>query len=407
MTRRFVSRDAVLFVIGQTVSTLGDRALWLAVGVWVKMLTGSNSAAGMTIFCYIAGTLLGPLGGMLADRVRRRPLLIVTNAAIAGLVALLLLVRDAGQLWLIYLVMFGYGALGSLITAAGTALVATMVPDADLPRVNSASQAGSQGVRLVAPLLGAGLLVAIGTTGAVVADVATFAVAIVALCLIRAPERRPVPTEQHWWAVASAGVRHLLRTVALRQLVVAALLTVTAFGFVESVVFAVVDSGLHRPPAFLGYLMTVMGIGALAAAIVAARVMERLGEGLLVGLGLASFTAGAVLLATAWLPTTLLGIALFGVSLPWINVGIVTIIQRRTPTELLGRASAGFDFLFSPLQAASIALGAVLIAVIDYRALLVAMAAMVAVAAGYLFTRPEQRRPAPAPSLVPAGREAS
>jgi hypothetical protein len=247
-------------------------------------------------------------------------------------------------------------------------------------------------VRLVAPLLGAGLLAAIGAPGAVLADVLSFVLAIVALALIRVSEQRPQPTEQHWLAEAAAGIRHLLRTVALRQLVIAALLAVVAFGFVESVVFAVVGSGLHRPPEFLGYLMAAMGVGALAAATVAARVIRRLGEGLLVGLGMAAFAAGASLLMTTWLPVVIAGIVLFGVSLPWINIGLVTIIQRRTPAGLLSRTLAGFDFLFSPLQAVAIAVGAALIASVDYRLMLAVMAALVAVAAGYLFTRPEQRQ---------------
>lgn len=401
MLRVLTHRQAGSYFIGQTLSTLGDRALWLAMGIWVKMLTGSNAAAGLTFCFYILGTLLGPLGGMIVDRVRRRPLLIAANSATAGLILLLLLVQDRGDVWLIYLVMIGYGALGSIVSAAGTALVATMVPDDLLPEANSLLQAGSQGMRLIAPLLGAGLLAAVGAAGDIWADVASFAAANIALSVIRVTEKRPQPARQRVIAEASAGIRHLLGTVVLRQLVVSALLTVIAFGFVESVIFAVVGTGLREKPEFLGYLMTAMGIGAVIASTQAARVMKRVGEGQLIGLGMLAFACGALLLMTPWLPVVVVGIALFGVSLPWINIGIITIIQRRTPPELLGRTSAGFDFLFSPLQVLSITLGAGLIATLDYRVMLAIMAGLVAIAAAYLFTRPEQRlRAAPAPGYV-------
>ena len=76
MRRLFAHRDARLYLIGQVLSVTGDGALWLAMAIWVKILTHSNSAAGFTIFAFISGLLTAPLSGLLADRVRRRPLLI-------------------------------------------------------------------------------------------------------------------------------------------------------------------------------------------------------------------------------------------------------------------------------------------------------------------------------------------
>lgn len=395
MLRALSDRNVTLYFIGQTLSTLGDRSLWLAMGIWVKMLTGSSAAAGMTVFCYTVGTLLGPVGGLVADRYRRRPLLVLANAATGTVVLALLLVSGRDQVWLIYLVMFLYGAFGTVLSAGGNALVATVVADDLLAEANALVQTGSQGVRLIAPLLGAGLLAAVGASGVIWLDAASFGAAIVALVLLRISETRPERVRTHFLDEATAGIRHLLRAVELRQLVVAAVFTVIAFGFVESVVFAVVGDGLHRKPEFLGYLMAAMGVGALAASTVAARLVKRHGEGVLVGLGMTAFAAGALLLTTPSLPVTVLGIVLFGVSLPWINIGIITVLQRRTPSELLGRVLAGFDFLFSPVQGVAIALGAAMVAAVDYRVMLTVMAALVAVASGYLFTRPEQRiRPA-------------
>jgi MFS family permease len=402
-------RNVAVYVTGQTLSTLGDRAMWLAMGIYVKILTGSNAAAGLTVFCYFVGTLLGPLGGTAVDRFRRRPLLIVSNAVIGGLILLLLAVSGRGDVWLIYTVMFFYGAIGTVISAGGNALVGTMVEEELLAEANSALQTGSQGVRLIAPLLGAGLLSAVGAAGAIWADAASFFAAIVALLLLESHEEKPVPAPQHFFAEVTEGIRHLLRTVELRQLVVAALLTVIAFGFVESVVYAVVGTGLHRKPEFLGYLMTAMGVGALAAASVAARLIRRLGEGLLVGLGMAAFAVGALLLTSGALAVVVVGIVLFGVSLPWINIGLITIIQKRTPPQLLGRAMAGFDFLTSPPQVLAIAGGAAMVADVSYRLMLVIMAALVGVAALYLGTRREQRlAPAqPEEAAVPAQSEAA
>jgi MFS family permease len=123
MRQLLAHRNARLYLCGQIVSLFGDSALWLAMGIWIKVLTGSSAEAGLSFFALALGSLCGPAGGMLADRVRRRPLLITVNLATAAMVLLLLLVRDRHQVWLIYAVMFGYGVSGSVLGPAQTALV--------------------------------------------------------------------------------------------------------------------------------------------------------------------------------------------------------------------------------------------------------------------------------------------
>ena len=62
---------------GQSLSTFGDTALYLTLGMWAKDLTGSNSAAGGVFLALGVPSLFAPLTGHLADRFRRRPLMLV------------------------------------------------------------------------------------------------------------------------------------------------------------------------------------------------------------------------------------------------------------------------------------------------------------------------------------------
>ncbi|MGA8461811.1 MAG: MFS transporter, partial [Streptosporangiaceae bacterium] len=175
MRRLITHRDARIYIAGQSFSIIGDSALWLAMGIWVKILTGSNSAAGLTFFAFVCGCMTAPLSGVVVDRLRRRPLLIAANLGGAALVCVLLLVHGRGQVWLIYAVMFGYGAVNGLITAAQTALLTVLVPGDLLGEANSALQMLSQGLRLVTPLLGAGLLALAGARPVILLDAGTFA----------------------------------------------------------------------------------------------------------------------------------------------------------------------------------------------------------------------------------------
>ena len=70
------SRDARIYLIGQSFSLFGDTAMFLALGIWVKELTHSNADAGLTFLFFPLASLFAPLAGMVVDRVRRRPTLI-------------------------------------------------------------------------------------------------------------------------------------------------------------------------------------------------------------------------------------------------------------------------------------------------------------------------------------------
>jgi len=389
MRRLITHRDARIYIAGQSFSIIGDSALWLAMGIWVKILTGSNSAAGLTFFAFICGCMTAPLSGVVVDRLRRRPLLIAANLGGAALVCVLLLAGGRGQVWLIYAVMFGYGAVNGLITAAQTALLTVLVPGDLLGEANSALQMLSQGLRLVTPLLGAGLLALAGARPVILLDAGTFAVAAAAVLALRLREPRPDRARARWRAEFTAGLRHVADTRALRRPLIACVIAVSAFGFFETVPFAVVGQGLHRSPEFLGVLNSLQGAGALIGGALAAPVMRRTSERALMAGGLAACAAATLLLITGSLPLVLLAMAGVGLCVVWINVGAVTLIQRRTPGPLLGRVDAALEFAVVVPQAASIALGAALIAAVNYRILLVAMAAVIGFSAAYLAGRRE------------------
>jgi MFS family permease len=376
-------RDARIYLAGQILSVLGDSALWLAMGIWVKQRTGSNSAAGLVFFAFICGTCLAPLPGLLVDRVRRRPLLITANLATGALVCLLLL-SGGPRLWLVYLVMFGYGAGYSLLGSAQTALLPQLLPADLLGAANSAYQLASSGLHVVTPLLGAGLLVWVGPGPVIGLDAATFGLAAAAAVALRLREKRPARGAEPHWAAITAGLRHIVVTPLLRRVVAAVVIGASVFGFFETVQFAVVGAGLHRSPAFLGVLTAAQGGGAVAGGLLAAPVLARTSERLLVGSGLLACALSCLAATTGQLALVLAGGALLGVCIVWINVGAITLVQRQTPAQLLGRVDAAANVLITLPQAVSIAVGAAAIAVLDYRILLAVMAAVMLVAAGYL-----------------------
>ncbi len=392
MKRALAIRDFRLLFAGMVLSMFGDSALVIVMGIWVKTITGSNAAAGLAFLVLSLAAPLAPVGGYLVDRVRRRPFLIAANLVSALAVLPLLAVGKTGPVWVIYAVGLGYGISGMVMSAAMNGLLKEIVPDALLADANGASQTVREGLRLVGPLVGAGLFTAFGGGAVAVLDAATFVVAAATLTRLKVREARPEPPQLQFRAEVTAGARHLLTTEALRRVTISAAVAFLVIGFTETFIFAVVDEGLHRPPSFLGVLGSMQGVGAILGGLTAARIVRRIGEQAAVAAGLMLFAAGDVVLAFGNLGFAVAGVIVAGIGLPWALVGYYTLLQRSTPNRLMGRVSTASDVLLGVPQTISIGLGALLIGVVGYQVLIVGMAVVIVAAGAPLLRRPEPAR---------------
>ncbi|WP_327291808.1 MFS transporter [Streptomyces sp. NBC_01198] len=409
MTVREVLRDrgAATYLGGILVSGFGDSAMLLVAGVWVKTLTGSSSLAAAVTCCVWLPTLLGPLLGTVADRVRRRRLLIGVDAALALLLPVLLAVRSGRDVWLLLLVLTAVGAGSVLCDAAEAALVVTAVPARLRGDFNGLRMTVNEAMKLLAPLAGAGLFLRWGGGAVALLDAATFVLAALAFTALPLREEPPAPATGGWREQTAQGVRALRGDPLLLRLVGAGAVAMLLSGISSAAVYALADTGLHRPPAFVGVLYAVQGAGSIVAGILAGAVMRRVPERAFAAGGLLLFTAGAAVRAVPSLPVVLAGTLAVGVGLPWVIVAAFTAVQQRTEPALVGRvAAAAGTVVFAPTAVAA-ALGAVLVALVDYRLQLVAVGAGGAAAAWFLLLRRPSAPPEPAPAAGDAARTAA
>ncbi len=276
MRELLADRDFRLLAIGRTLSTFGDFALFIVLGIWVKELTGSNAAAGSVFLMLGLPSMLSPLFGPTIDRFPRRKVLIVNDLITGAVVLSLLAVHDRLDIWIIYAVAVVYGVALQVGEAARARLLVTMLQEGLLGQANGFLTASAQGVRLAAPLLGAGLFAAFGGGFVAVFDAATFALGALFLMVVRATDiTRSVDERPSFLTDATAGYRHIWRSREIRRLVAVTVGVVAVLGTVEVAVFAMVDDGLHKPPTFLGVLATLQGVGSIAAGLLAGRAIRR------------------------------------------------------------------------------------------------------------------------------------
>jgi Transmembrane secretion effector len=383
-------RNGRLYLTGLAVSVIGDNAMSLAAGIWVKSLTGSSSEAAFVSVCVYAPSLAGPLAGVVADRVRRRRFLVWLHLASAALILPLLAVSGPGSAWIIFAVMTWYGIHLTLSGPAENALFAVMLSRELRQELNGWSLGFQEAGRLVSPLFGAGLFALVGGGPVSVFDAITFVIAAVMFSRLRLREARPMPEPRHWRADLLAGFGHIRRTPQLRRLLWAASVVMSFSAVLVAAQYSLVQ-GVGEPPSFLGIFSAGLGAGSIVASMVSGRLLRSAGERRLAVLGMANFALGNAMRATGWLPLAIAGSVVLGFALPWLFLSLLNLAQRSTPPQLQGRVSAVAALAFFGPQAPLQPLGALAIRYATYQQLYLAGAA-VAVATAIVFTWTGRRR---------------
>jgi MFS family permease len=380
-------RNAGLYLAGVVVSGFGTSALWLASGVWVKDLTGSDGLAALCMLAMWAPLLAGPALGTLADRVRRKPLLIGVNLLLGGLLPTLFTVDSPDTLWLLFAVLFVYGAAGVVHDAAESALVAAAVDPRLLGDFNGLRMTAGEGMKLVAPLAGAGLYAAYGGPGVALLDAATFVLATGLYAALRVREERPERSTENWRRQTAEGARYLWGNPRLRPLVLAGGVVMLCAGVCGPTLYAVVDS-LGHSPGYAGVLYAVQGAGSVTVGLLAGPALRRLGGRRFAAAGIALLAAAVAVRAVPYDAVALVSGAAAGAGMPAVLIAALTAVQHEAPGPLLGRATATADSLVFVPNVLGLAAGAVLVELADLRILLPALGLVLLVTAVPLARRP-------------------
>jgi hypothetical protein len=281
-------------------------------------------------------------------------------------------VGSPGDLWLLYAVLFVYGAAGVVHDAAESALVATAVGPSLLGDFNGLRMTAAEGMKLLAPLAGAGLYAAYGGASVALLDAATFVLATGLYALLRVREEKPAPPTGSRRQRTAEGARHLWAHPVLRPLVLAGGATMLCAGLNGAMVYAVVD-GLGHSPAYAGVLYAVQGAGSVAVGLLS---------------GTALLAVAVALRAVPSDPLALVCGAAIGAGLPAVLIATLTSVQRETPGPLLGRVTATANTLVYAPNVAGLAAGAALVELVSHRLVLVALGVALLVTAVPLFQRP-------------------
>ena len=333
-------------------------------------LTHRNGSVGSVVASQgLAMLVLGPIGGAMADRVRKRRLIAGAQSITAVVFVLLAVSLATGT------IRVGYLALGSLVMGATfaflgparQALTVDLVPPESRGNALALTQVGHSGSRVLGPTL-AGLFLGwqiAGATGAYLAMAACYVTSVAALLLLPQSVVRPGARDTHMLADIAAGLRYVRGQRRLRLLIVF-FVSVIMVGYpYVTVLPGLLANALGHDAHDVGTLFGVSAFGALAAALFVARFADsahalRLyaGMALLFGASL-----GCVALAPTYLAAAV-GMFLVGVGSGGFQSLNGAVIVRETEPAFFGRVSslttlafAGFGLMGLPLGLLADAIG--------------------------------------------------
>jgi MFS family permease len=319
-------RTFVIIWFGQVISIVGSSLTHFGIGVWIFQQTGDAMPFALTVlFGSLPRLVLFPVAGSLADRWNRRWLMILadTGNALATLALVLLLSAGALEVWHIYLLSAIGSALGTFQQPAFDASITMLVPKERLTRASGMMQTAYSLGDILAPLLAGFLFVAIGLSGIVLIDFATYFFAVFTLLLVRIPQPKLEPRADGSRNRIASDVRFAWQYLRERPGLFNLQLYYACVNYFLSTVFVLSGPlvlSQHDAQVY-GVVQTVLGIGGLAGGLVASawggpkRHMVRAVTG-----GIAFYMLGVIVAGLRIHPAfPALGLAL--------NVFLVSIVQ--------------------------------------------------------------------------------
>jgi MFS family permease len=336
------------YFAGQLVSLTGNWMQIVAEMWLILSLTGSGVAVGITsALQFLPFLLFGAFGGLLADRLPKRRLLVLTQTLMALPALALWAATEGGAVtpWLVWALVFVRGTVNAVDNPTRQSFAIEMVGPDRLVNAVSLNNALIHSARILGPA-GAGILIAtLGVGPCFLLNALSFGAMIVALRAMDPAELRPAPVATRSRGAVRAALGYVAHTPAL-AIPLAMMAVVGTLGYNFQVILPLLarfsfDGGAATYTA----LAVAMGAGSVAGAL-AAGARGRVGPGLLVA---AAFGFGAVALMAAVAPSVPLEIAALvplGAASVTFAAGVNSSLQLEADPPMRGRVMALYSMVF-------------------------------------------------------------
>jgi MFS family permease len=379
-----------LWLIGSTISFLGDQFYMVALPWLILQQTGSAVAMGAVMMAgSIPRALLMLMGGVLSDRVSARKIMMTTATARTICVAVIGILVWFGVLhmWELYALAVIFGVADAFAAPASTAYLPSLLKPEQLVAASSVGQSTAQLTTIVGPVPAGFVIKALGVAWAFFADAVSFLFIIGALWKLPDPPQSPAASKAVWPAIAE-GIAYVGRDVPLRSLMLLAMTMNFCFTGPVAIGLTYLTKNRFGSPAILGTLMSAVAAGSLLGALLAGvwKIRRRGVLMLLVAAALAPCLGSIGLMDSVW---PLAGVLfVIGVLAALMNVHISAWVMQRIDAAVRGRVASVLMLATFGIMPISFAVAGFLIAWNLKFTFLIAGLAMLITAAGASLQKP-------------------
>lgn len=341
-------RNYRLFFIGQVVSNTGTWMQRIAQDWLVLSLTGSSAAVGITTALqFLPMLLFGLYGGVLVDRLPKRPTLLVTQSAMAltGLALAFLTLSGHVQVWHVYVAAFAVGLATVVDNPARQSFVSEMVGPEQLQNAVSLNSANFQSARLVGPAVAGVMITGVGTGWAFLFNGLSFVAPLASLLLMRNRDLHSVQRAPRGKGQLREGLHYVAgRPDLIWPIVLVGFIGTFGFNF-PVWLSAYADDIFHAGAGAYSLFNTLMAVGSLIGALLAARRgTTRLRVLIAAAAAFGLLEVVAAVAPSYWLFALLMiPIGIAGLT---VNVTANTAVQMGTDPAMRGRVMALFMMVF-------------------------------------------------------------
>jgi MFS family permease len=336
------------YFTGQLISLSGTWMQTVA-AVWVVLsLTGSGVAVGLTTALqFLPMLLIGAWGGLLADRIPKRRLLMTTQALMAIPAVGLFAVTATGVVtpWMVYLAVFAMGSVNAIDNPTRQSFVIEMVGPDRVVNAVSLNSVIVQAARIVGPALAGILIATVGVVPCFALNALTFVAMILALWRMDPARLHAAPPAEHEPGAIRAGLRYVLRTPEL-MVPLALMALVGTLGFNFQVVLPLLAKFSFESGAMTyATLVSAMAVGSIVGALVNGH-RGRTGPTLIAGGALAFGVAALLSAAMPSLAFEVPALMLLGAASVTFAATINSTLQLAVSPEMRGRVMALYSVVF-------------------------------------------------------------
>lgn len=353
--QKLFTRDFTLVLIGQIISLFGNAILRFALPLYLLRQTGSSTLYGVVTACSFLPMIVFSLaGGVIADRVNKRNIMVVLDFTTAGIIFVYYLLYGLLSLvpLLIVVLMLLYGIAGAYQPAVQASIPVLLSRD-NILKGNSAINAVNTLANLIGPILGGVLFGLWGLTPVLILSIVCFTASAIMEIFIHIPFIRP-DRKTKFWPVLKTDLKDSVfylrkeKPVFIRVVILLALFNLVLSSVMVVGIPVMVVNILQMNDLFLGIAQASLGLGGILGGVLGGILSDKL--------KLRSTYLYLLLCAAA---AAIMGIALFSFMLPlagYIIICVMSIvamaaatlftvqlcaaIQRQTPQALIGKIMA-------------------------------------------------------------------